>query len=51
MQNKIVIETFLNEMPIEYFSTVTQEEAEIQGRIQKFLNHGILTIDNPENNV
>jgi ferredoxin--NADP+ reductase len=39
---------FLNEMPIEYFSTVTQEEAENQGRIQKFLNHGILTIDNPE---
>ena len=38
---------FLNEMPIEYFSTVTQEEAENQGRIQKFLNHGILTIDNP----
>jgi len=38
---------FLNEMPIEYFSTVTQEEAEFQGRIQKFLNHGILTIDNP----
>ena len=38
---------FLNEMPIEYFSTITQEEAEFQGRIQKFLNHGILTIDNP----
>ena len=38
---------FLNEMPIEYFSTVTQEDAEFQGRIQKFLNHGILSIDNP----
>ena len=38
---------FLNEMPIEYFSTITQEPAENQGRIQKFLNHGILTIDNP----
>ena len=40
---------FLNEMPIEYFSTVTQEPAENQGRIQKFLNHGILSIDNPVN--
>ena len=40
---------FLNEMPIEYFSTVTQEPAENQGRIQKFLNHGILSIDNPTN--
>ena len=39
---------FLNEMPIEYFSTITQEPAENQGRIQKFLNHGILTIDNPD---
>lgn len=39
---------FLNEMPIEYFSTITQEPAENQGRIQKFLNHGILTIDNPK---
>lgn len=38
---------FLKEMPIEYFSTITQEEAEFKGRIQKFLNHGILTIDNP----
>ena len=38
---------FLNEMPIEYFSTITQEEAEFQGRIQKFLDHGILSIDNP----
>ena len=39
---------FLNEMPIEYFSTITQEPAEFEGRIQKFLNHGILTIDNPD---
>lgn len=39
---------FLNEMPIEYFSTITQEPAENEGRIQKFLNHGILTIDNPD---
>ena len=38
---------FLNEMPIRYFSTITQEPAEFEGRIQKFLNHGILTIDNP----
>ena len=38
---------FLNEMPIEYFSTITQEEAEFQGRIQKFLDHGILSVDNP----
>ena len=38
---------FLNEMPIEYFSTITQEPAKNEGRIQKFLNHGILTIDNP----
>ncbi len=39
---------FLNEMPIEYFSTITQQPAENEGRIQKFLNHGILNIDNPE---
>ena len=39
---------FLNEMPIEYFSTITQEPAEFEGRIQKFLNHGILTVDNPD---
>ena len=39
---------FLKEMPIEYFSTITQEPAENEGRIQKFLNHGILTIDNPD---
>ena len=38
---------FLNEMPIEYISTVTQEPAELQGRIQKFLNDGTLTIDDP----
>jgi len=38
---------FLKEMPIEYFSTITQEPAEFEGRIQKFLNHGILAIDNP----
>ena len=40
---------FLNEMPIEYFSTITQEPAENEGRIQKFLKHGILNIDNPAN--
>ena len=40
---------FLNEMPIEYFSTITQESAENEGRIQKFLKHGILNIDNPVN--
>ena len=39
---------FLNEMPIEYFSTITQEPAENEGRIQKFLNDGTLTIDNPD---
>ena len=39
---------FLKEMPIEYFSTITQEPAEFEGRIQKFLKHGILTIDNPD---
>lgn len=38
---------FLNEMPVEYISTVTQEPAELQGRIQKFLNDGTLTIDDP----
>ena len=38
---------FLNEMPIEYISTVTQEPAELQGRIQKFMEDGTLTIDNP----
>lgn len=39
---------FLNEMPIEYISTVTQEPADLQGRIQKFLNDGTLTIDDPK---
>lgn len=39
---------FLNEMPIEYFSTITQEPAENEGRIQKFLNDRTLTIDNPD---
>ena len=38
---------FLNEMPIEYISTVTQESAELEGRIQKFMADGTLTIDNP----
>jgi len=39
---------FLNEMPIEYISTVTQEPAELQGRIQKFMAAGTVKIDNPE---
>jgi ferredoxin--NADP+ reductase len=38
---------FLNEMPIEYISTVTQEPAELHGRIQKFMADGTITIDNP----
>ena len=38
---------FLNEMPIEYISTVTQESAELEGRIQKLMANGTLTIDNP----
>jgi len=38
---------FLNEMPIEYISTVTQEPAELQGRIQKFMKDGTVKIDNP----
>ena len=38
---------FLNEMPIEYISTITQESAELEGRIQKFMEDGTLTIDNP----
>ena len=38
---------FLNEMPIEYISTITQETAELQGRIQKFMEDGTVTIDNP----
>ena len=39
---------FLNELPIEYISTVTQEPAELQGRIQKFMADGTVKIDNPE---
>ena len=39
---------FLNEMPIEYISTVTQEPAELHGRIQKFMADGTVKIDNPE---
>jgi ferredoxin--NADP+ reductase len=39
---------FLNEMPVEYISTVTQEPAELQGRIQKFMADGTVKIDNPE---
>ena len=35
---------FLNEMPIEYISTNTQEPAELEGRIQKFMADGTLTI-------
>jgi ferredoxin--NADP+ reductase len=38
---------FLNEMPIKYISTVTQEPAELQGRIQKFMEDGTVKIDNP----
>ena len=38
---------FLHEMPIEYISTVTQEPAQLQGRIQKFMADGTITIDNP----
>ena len=40
---------FLYSLPIEFFPTVTQEHYENQGRIQKFLEHGVLTIDNPVN--
>lgn len=39
---------FLNEMPVEYISTVTQEPAELHGRIQKFMLDGTVKIDNPE---
>lgn len=39
---------FLNEMPIEYISTVTQEPAELHGRIQKFMADGTVKIDNPK---
>jgi ferredoxin--NADP+ reductase len=38
---------FLNEMPIEYISTVTQEPAELHGRIQKFMEDGTVKIDDP----
>ena len=38
---------FLNEMPIEYISTVTQEPALLEGRIQKFMENGTVKIDNP----
>lgn len=38
---------FLNEMPIEYISTVTQEDAELHGRIQKFMADGTVQIDDP----
>jgi len=38
---------FLNEMPVEYISTVTQEPAELHGRIQKFMEDGTVKIDNP----
>ena len=41
------LSSFLNEMPIEYISTVTQESAELQGRIQKFMADGTVKIDNP----
>ena len=39
---------FLYSLPIKFFPTVTQEHYENQGRIQKFLNHGVLTVDNPD---
>ena len=38
---------FLNEMPIEYISTVTQESALLEGRIQKFMENGTVKIDDP----
>ena len=40
---------FLNEMPIEYISTVTQEPAELNGRIQKFMEDGTVQINDPTN--
>ena len=40
---------FLTEMPIEYISTVTQEPAELHGRIQQFMADGTVGIDNPVN--
>ena len=39
---------FLYSLPIEFFPTVTQEHFHNQGRIQKFLDHGILNVDNPD---
>jgi ferredoxin--NADP+ reductase len=38
---------FLNEMPIKYISTVTQEDAKLKGRIQKFMEDGTVKIDDP----
>ena len=38
---------FLYSLPIEFFPTVTQEHFHNQGRIQKFLDDGILSVDNP----
>jgi ferredoxin--NADP+ reductase len=38
---------FLNEMPIEYISTVTQEDAELKGRIQTFMEDGTVKINDP----
>ena len=38
---------FLNKMPIEYISTVTQEPAELNGRIQKFMEDGTVQINDP----
>ena len=35
---------FLNEMPIEYISTITQESAELEGRIQKFMEEEFLQL-------
>lgn len=40
---------FLNEMPVEYISTITQEPAELQGRIQKFMENGTIKVDDPLN--
>ena len=39
---------FLYSLPIEFFPTVTQEHFHNQGRIQKFLDHGVLNVDNPD---
>ena len=38
---------FLNEMPIEYISTVTQEDSELKGRIQTFMEDGTVKINDP----